>query len=467
MIVTFTIISKKSEQFHSGMTKFTCMKQFEIENLEVPGAQIIRSPVYGDVRGNLYESFHILKVDYTTSIDEINGIYPGKNTLYGPVAHTGEELLYLIRGKLLVHLVDFNDHSKRARIEVEPGMVIRIPSNCIHAFYSLDETTIFDLVKTTSHVEEHYFSAEELGLVFPGPIVAAPHQDNKPLNVDYAIMGANGMIGSAFVRDIEARGQTWVQLRSRLNQQEGLENELRHIMPKVSVIIAAGVGTRPNTKWCEDHHIETIDANVTAQLAAVRICKKLGLHCTIIGTSGFYHSESETSKPFAEEDAPNHECNYYYQMRVLEEKLLKDTGLDKHCLNLRALFPFDHKLTTSSLVGKLLRFKVINSIKTSVTVLPSLVPLALEMMEKKITGPVNWNCRGTLSNGDILRAYAEVVDPAFTFNEQVLSYEQSKANGNSAANVEPKRLIEIFGDRVPEVHDAVKHVMELIKAEKK
>jgi 3,5-epimerase/4-reductase len=279
------------------------------------------------------------------------------------------------------------------------------------------------------------------------------------------------MIGGAFVRQLEATGHSWVQLRSRLHQQSSIRNELELIRPTVSVLIAAGVGTRPNTRWCEDHRVETIDANVTGQLAIAKICADLGLHLTLIGTCGFYHYDAEhalgSGVGFPEDAVPNHECNFYYAMRALLERLLNESGAIGGVLNLRALFPFDHKVTSASLVGKLLRFAKINCIPTSMTVLPDLVPLAVELMIAKEVGHVNWVCEGVASNGDVLRAYKEIVDESIAINEVEVSQETSRSTGNSAAYVVPAKLIARFGaDRVPKVGDAIGRLMKLIKDER-
>ena len=78
------------------------VKQFNVKTLNVPGAELIESPVYGDLRGTLYESFHVLKLRTNCSIHSILGIYPPRHAVYGPVSHVGEEYVYLIRGQLFV-----------------------------------------------------------------------------------------------------------------------------------------------------------------------------------------------------------------------------------------------------------------------------------------------------------------------------------------------------------------------------
>jgi hypothetical protein len=91
------------------------------------------------------------------------------------------------------------------------------------------------------------------------PFSSAPERQIAPVRPEFAVMGANGMIGGAFVRALSAAGGTWVSLRSRLHQHSLIRNELSLLGPTVSVLIAAGVGTRSNTRWCEDHRVETIE----------------------------------------------------------------------------------------------------------------------------------------------------------------------------------------------------------------
>ena len=460
------------EQTISQMKTSNSVNVFQVTNLPILGAQHYKSTVYTDNRGSIYESFHVLKMNFASSVDSVRGVYPIPNIVYGPVSHNGEELIYLIRGKLQVQLVDSNDFSNKFNLDMESGDVLKIPSMCIHTFLSLIDDTIFDIVRSESLINQiHYeLNDSKLGLTFPEGVKQAPHKHPEPIRPDYAIMGSNGLIGSAFVREIESRGQTWVQIRSRLHQHESIENEILNINPKISVIIAAGVGTRPNTKWCETHRMETVDANVTSQLAIAQICKRHNIHCTLIGTSAFYHYDEEHpmgGKGFTEEDPSNHDANFYYEMRTLLEKLLHETGLENSTLNLRAIFPLDHKLTSASLIGKLLKFSSINVIPTSLTVLTDLVPLALDMMKDKEVGKVNWVCEGTMSNGDILRAYQSIVDPSIIINEKIVDVETSFKTGNAAAYIIPKRLYEKFGNRVPKVQDSINKVMNLIKEEKK
>lgn len=451
------------------------IRQFELQKMKVPNALTIRSPVYPDSRGTLYEALHVLKINTCISNCTLKTKYPHMNHVIGPFSCGSDELVFLVRGKLFVVIIDNDNYENRDTVELTPGMILRVPASSIHAYIAMEEDTVFEVLRTCCNTNKKSYEWNDPKLNIQWPQMDLIHDtvltDSKQVKERpmFAIMGANGLIGSSFVKEIEKRGYTWYKLRSRLHQQEALRNELMMIKPTVSVIISAGVGTRPNTKWCEDHKAETIDCNVTSQLAIANICQQLGLHLTIITTCGFYHYDEkhtlENGVGFNEDDEPNNLCNFYYKMRKSLEDILNKTGAIKNILNLRALFPFNDNITSASLIGKLLKFSKINCIKTSMTVLNDLVPLALDMIKDHDVGHINWVCEGTASNGDVLNAYKEIVDPSININAVELSQEDSRRMSNSAAYIVPNRLIQKFGiDKVPKLNESIKNIMLQIKA---
>lgn len=338
--------------------------------------------------------------------------------------------------------------SESCKISLQCGKILKIPAQLSFKIQTFTENLVLTALKNSP--------------ANPSPIISS---ESSP---HFVIMGANGTIGSAFVRGILAKNLTFKIFNSRLHQHEGIRNELLTYKPSISVIIAAGVGTRPNARWCDTHRSETIDANVTCQLAIAQICQELGLHCTLIGTAGFYHYDDQHpyGVGFSEEDPPNLTPNFYYQMRAYLEKLLESGNLLQTVLNLRTLYPYDEYLTSSSLLGKLIKFNTIKSIPTSMTPLTTLVPLAIDMMKMKVVGNVNWVAEGVMSNGKLLNMYKEIVDNGINFTEIDISIDESRQSGNGAAYVIPKRMNELFGDKVPSLENSAKEIISLIKTRK-
>lgn len=56
------------------------------------------------------------------------------------------------------------------------------------------------------------------------------------------------------------------------------------------------------------------------------------------------------------------------------------------------------------------------NIPNSMTVLPELVPVAIEMSKRKLTGNMNYTNPGAISHNEILELYKEYIDPDFTWD---------------------------------------------------
>ena len=68
----------------------------------------------------------------------------------------------------------------------------------------------------------------------------------------------------------------------------------------------------------ETHAAETLHGNVTCQLNLIEVCRRLGVHLTILGSGGVY----EGPGTFTEGDAPNAVGSVYSRLRVDLEHFL-------------------------------------------------------------------------------------------------------------------------------------------------
>lgn len=446
------------------------VKSFSSQSLNVKNSFLIKSPVYSDHRGSLYEAFHCLKAESDCVVSSLHGLYPKVNHVYGPYSTRGDETIYVIRGKLFLVLIDGSDHKVVDYLSLVPGDIVRVPSLSIKTFIGLEEGTCMDIIRTSGDGEHKCYEMNDKKLNIKWPKGELIHTDIFSSNCsvesndspDFVIFGL-GLIGKAFADAIEKQGYTWKQLKARLHQHDAIKNQLQILKPKISVIVSCGAGTRPNTGWCETNRKETVDLNVTSQLAVARICKELGIHCTLVTTAAFYNYDTNhkiNGQGFTEQDPANVDNSLYYKMRIIEEKLLYTNNYK--ILNLRIVYPITDSNVPPSLIGKLLSFSKVNSTPTSISVLPSLCPLAIKLMIKKDTGIYNFVNKGTITNGDILRYYKEIVDQSITINEEIIDETKCRCN----ANIIPQNLINIFGDEVEDVHKAVKDIMISLKNKK-
>ena len=67
-------------------------------------------------------------------------------------------------------------------------------------------------------------------------------------------------------------------------------------------------------------------------------------------------------------------------------------------------------------ITKITKYDKICSIQNSMSYLPDLLPISLDMSMNKTTGTINLTNPGTISHNEILDLYKQYVEPNFTWN---------------------------------------------------
>ena len=134
--------------------------------------------------------------------------------------------------------------------------------------------------------------------------------------------------------------------------------------------------------------IETIRANVLGMLNLADICNTAGVHLTTYATGCIFHYDDAfpegSGKGFKEDDKPNFTGSYYSYTKAMVESLLKEYP---NVLVLRVRMPIVGDLTyPRNFVAKILRYEKIVNIPNSMTVLPELLPMSIEMAKRGLTG---------------------------------------------------------------------------------
>lgn len=228
---------------------------------------------------------------------------------------------------------------------------------------------------------------------------------------DIVLMGASGFIGSKMLAAIkDSCAVTVVPRELRLHQRCELHDFLSENKPRLGVVCCAGTRGQPNIDWCDEHPVESIDANIIGQLNVATICSALGLHCALIGT-GFVYAGSD-GKQYSESDPPDNELpKTYIKLRIQLEQLLK---YFPNVLNLRVIYPVTRDLTDKrGLIGKLASFSSVDDASGSCTFLEDLCPLVPTLMRKKVGGNLNFTNPGVVSYRKIVE-HLKRRDPSYS-----------------------------------------------------
>jgi dTDP-4-dehydrorhamnose reductase len=242
----------------------------------------------------------------------------------------------------------------------------------------------------------------------------------------FLVYGRSGWIGGLLGDLLRQQGAAFEYGAARLEDRAQIIADIERVSP-THVISAAGVTGRPNVDWCESHKVETIRANVIGCLNLADVCSQRNLHLTNFATGCIFHYDDQflqgSGKGFTEDDRPNFTGSYYSYTKAMVESLLREYP---NVLTLRVRMPIVADLTYSrNFITKIMNYDRVINIPNSMTVLPELLPMAIEMARRGLTGIMNFTNPGAISHNEILQMYKDYVDPGFTWKNFTVE-EQAK-----------------------------------------
>ena len=270
----------------------------------------------------------------------------------------------------------------------------------------------------------------------------------------FLIYGSRGWIGEQLFEELNRRGLEYVEGNIRAVNQSELKEEIKKVDP--THIISLIGRTRGNVN---DKNYTTIDYvqdasklsenvcdNLYSPLVLAILCEKNDIHFTYLGTGCLFeyddnHNVGNEETGFKESDTPNFFGSHYSTVKGYSDRLMH---LFDNTLNLRIRMCLTPTPCWRNFITKLVTYEKICSIPNSMSVLPDLIPLAVDMAVKKITGTVNLTNPGLITHNEILELYKEIVDPNFTWKNMSLTEQTNLlAAGRSNNYLDHSRLKEL------------------------
>jgi len=264
--------------------------------------------------------------------------------------------------------------------------------------------------------------------------------------------GKTGWIGEKIVRILQEQGENPICATARLEDRQAIIAEIEKTQPQ-RIINAAGIIGKPNVDWCEDHKLETIRTNVMATLVLMDVAYEKNLHVTNISTGCIYHYDENhpvgSDIGFTEEEKPNFIGSFYSRTKGMLEELISHYP---NVLNLRVKMPFDEE---KGFVAKIIHYARVVNIPNSLCDLNSLLPKAVDMSKKEVTGIFNFVNPGTVSHNQVLELYKKYVDPAYHYENFSIEEHNACLKARRAnAELNPAKLLALYPD-IPHIHDAL------------
>lgn len=280
------------------------------------------------------------------------------------------------------------------------------------------------------------------------------------------IIGHNGWIGNMMIELLKSKSISYSITNVRPENKDDFEKELASINP---THVMSFIGRTHGENYTTIDYLEqkgkikeNVRDNLFAPIVMGLLCKKYNIHFTYLGTGCIFsyddiHTFEKQEVGFTEKDVPNFFGSSYSVVKGYTDELMH--MLDSHVLNLRIRMPITSKMESRNFITKIVNYENICSIKNSMTVLDELLPYALDMAIKKVTGTINLTNPGLISHNEILQMYKDIVDPNFTWNNFSKEEQDKILKADRSNNYLDTRKLESLYPNIQDIKIAVKNVL--------
>jgi len=271
------------------------------------------------------------------------------------------------------------------------------------------------------------------------------------------IYGHKGWIASKLIPLLLQKNHNLYLSNARVDNLNNVEDDIKIFNPDtVLSLIGRTSGKGYNTiDYLEnpDKIVENINDNLFCPVSLALICQKYNIHLTYLGTGCiFNYNDDLQNDKFNENDLPNFFGSNYSIVKGFTDRLMH---LFDNVLNVRIRMPISNKTEAKNFITKITTYEKICSIDNSVTVLPSLLPLLVDMIENKKVGTINLTNPGKVSHNYILQMYNNFIDENFKWSNFTIE-EQNKILLSKRSNNElDTTLLEKWYPNVESVHLAL------------
>lgn len=207
--------------------------------------------------------------------------------------------------------------------------------------------------------------------------------------------------------------------------------------------------------------------NLFAPITLALACKTRGIHFTYLGTGCIftYTDIEKTDEKFTETSNPNFFGSGYSVVKGYTDRLMRQ--LEDTVLQVRIRMPLVPVPTSPNVpaspynfITKITKYAKICSVENSMTVLPTLLPIMVDMIKQGTLGTINLTNPGTISHNRILTLYKEMVDPTFTWTNFTVEEQNEVLLSQRSNNFLCTARLESLYPDVPHIEDAVKSCLD-------
>lgn len=239
------------------------------------------------------------------------------------------------------------------------------------------------------------------------------------------VFGARGWIGSQMTPLLAAAGFEVVEASARADDEVAVAALLDAERPdRVLSVIGrtrgGDVGTidfLEDEAKCHDKLVLNLRDNLYGPLTLALACRARGVHFSYLGTGCIFSYAKEgqgEAEAFDEASDPNFFGSAYSVVKGYTDRLMRQVARDG-VLQVRIRMPLTADRSPYNFITKITSYERICSVENSMTVLPTLLPVFVDLIRRAHRGTVNLTNPGTISHDRILEHYRRIVDGRFAW----------------------------------------------------
>jgi nucleoside-diphosphate-sugar epimerase len=290
----------------------------------------------------------------------------------------------------------------------------------------------------------------------------------------FLVYGVNGWIGGKVYKLLQEKGVEVVAGNSRVNDIKNLEEEIKEVKPThVISLIGRTHGTYNDKVYGTIDYleqpgklVENVRDNLFGPMVLGLLSKKHDFHFTYLGTGCIFefdkdHPFGEEINGFDENSLPNFFGSSYSIVKGFTDQLMH--LMEDSVLNVRIRMPITDEFNNRNFITKITNYEKICSIFNSMTVLNELLPIMIDMAEKKLTGTINLTNPGLITHNEILEMYKEIVDPDFKWENFTIDEQRKVIESHRSNNFLSTTRLSTLYPQVKNIKQSVREILIKMK----
>lgn len=220
----------------------------------------------------------------------------------------------------------------------------------------------------------------------------------------YIILGKNGYISEAIVKELKSRDLphvAWSRSDIDYTNLSELKYNLYILGNDLHIINCAGYIGKPNVDACELAKADCIEGNVLFPAMLSQLCADRGYQYVHISSGCIYGGYE---KHFTEEDAPNFDFqngSFYSGTKALAEKVVIENSPSSYVFRLR--IPFDEYASPRNYLSKLMSYDTLLDAENSLSHRGDFAKYTIELIEQKVPrGIYNITNKGSVTTQQVV-----------------------------------------------------------------